>query len=132
MYLYHVHGVACGGQKSVLDPVELELWAVVGHHVASLVFFLQVLFSLESSAFYMGTGNLNLGLHACESSFLPTEPFVWVLSVLTRDSLVFLLAGPSLIGMCSDGDEWTFRSREKWNLVQTNTYHIVLVMQASC
>lgn len=87
-----------------------------------------MLFSLEFSAFDMGTGDPNLGLHAWEASFLPTEPFVWVLS----DSLVFLLAGPSLIGMCSDGDGWTLWSREKGNLVQTNTYHILLVMQASC
>lgn len=43
----------------------------------------------------MGTGDLNWGLHAWEASFLPIEMFVWVLCVVIRETLVFLLTGPS-------------------------------------
>lgn len=32
-YVYHIHKRVHGGQKSTLDPLELESWVAVNHHV---------------------------------------------------------------------------------------------------
>lgn len=35
MSVHHMHAWACGGQKKALDPLKLELWSAVSHHVGA-------------------------------------------------------------------------------------------------